>query len=68
MVARTEEGEGGFRVLAHHGAHESLAYGIDWRRAEEQEECRVGCNRLASCSFYDHLLTLWALKEDDISL
>jgi diphthamide biosynthesis protein 7 len=30
--------------------HESLAYGVDWNRSG---------TRLASCSFYDHMIALW---------
>ena len=36
--------------------HESLAYGVDWSgRTNEQGEDVV-----ASCSFYDHSLKVWA--------
>lgn len=47
---------GGFKLLEGcevseaYSGHESLAYGIDWK---------CGDDVLASCSFYDHLLTLW---------
>lgn len=46
-------------LVSRHTGHQSMAYGIDW--------CRPGCGTddnasmlLASCSFYDHALHLWA--------
>ena len=46
---------GCLRRTALYLAHESegLAYGVDWMAAGS------GLGRVASCSFYDHLLTLW---------
>lgn len=37
--------------------HESLAYGVDWCRKQSNEG-----NIMASCSFYDHSLKLWEVK------
>ncbi len=55
----------GFETVAHNSDHASLAYGVDWRWDEEGENIGGGgggCGlRLASCSFYDHLLTQWSL-------
>lgn len=57
-------GLGGLAEVARHEGHASMAYGIDWC------ECRCGGGweekgqeeslLLASCSFYDHALHLWA--------
>ncbi len=53
-------GSGSLATVAHNGDHESLAYGVDWRCNEQDEQASY---RLASCSFYDHLLTLWSLEK-----
>lgn len=37
--------------------HESLAYGVDWSDGGKTED---GKDLIASCSFYDHALHLWA--------
>lgn len=36
--------------------HESLAYGVDWSGGQNAE----GRDLVASCSFYDHTVHVWA--------
>ncbi len=57
-----KETDAKFTELAHNAEHASLAYGIDWRWSEESEDEEEGVLRLASCSFYDHLLTVWTAR------
>ena len=45
----------------HYQAHESLAYGLDWKY--DGEEGSDGTKAfLASCSFYDHLFSVWSIS------
>lgn len=55
-------------VVRYKGKHESLGYGIDWSystttssRADDTGGAKQEKTEklVASCSFYDHLLTLW---------
>ena len=45
------------KKLTHYTEHDSLAYGLDFQWNEELT--------LASCSFYDHLLTVWSVEEEN---
>jgi diphthamide biosynthesis protein 7 len=45
------DGEVSLKSMEAYRKHESLAYGLDWNRSG---------STLASCSFYDHLITLWS--------
>jgi diphthamide biosynthesis protein 7 len=45
-------------VLAHYSEHASLAYGVDWKAGDAEDKDLL----VASCSFYDHLLTLWTVS------
>lgn len=70
VVLRLDDGDGvgALEEVAQYGGHQSMAYGIDWCECrglavggggEEEEEASRGLF-LASCSFYDHALHLWA--------
>ncbi|KAL7336774.1 WD40-repeat-containing domain protein [Rhodotorula toruloides] len=48
---------GGSKQHARFDKHESLAYGVDWSDGGKTED---GKDLIASCSFYDHALHLWA--------
>ena len=39
--------------------HESLAYGVDWCLDYQQKNENKDETVIASCSFYDKLLTVW---------
>ena len=41
----------------HYTAHDSLAYGVDWKNPDV----------LASCSFYDHSLKVWRWNNPETS-
>ena len=43
--------------IAHYNEHSSLAYGLDFRCADNKVQ-------LASCSFYDCLLKVWNINVD----
>ena len=69
-----EDGLGALEEVASYGGHQSMAYGIDWCECRcltvggggEEEEDDDSTRRqllLASCSFYDHALHLWAAEE-----
>ncbi|EIN13740.1 WD40 repeat-like protein [Punctularia strigosozonata HHB-11173 SS5] len=45
-----------YEIIKRFDAHESLAYGVDWSFAGEDEQ---GQTLIASASFYDHRLHLW---------
>lgn len=42
-------------VVTRFDEHESLAYGVDWSRMEQED----GESIVVSCSFYDHMMHLW---------
>ena len=42
------------KIVTNYREHESLAYGIDMKCAEDSKEIMI-----ATCSFYDHLLKIW---------
>jgi len=49
--------QGATTILREYREHESLAYGVDWQVPRQAALSRPSL--LASCSFYDHKLTLW---------
>lgn len=49
-VVRVEEE---IRLVKEYDVHKSIAYGADWSRVS---------NKIGTCSFYDHLFTLWSLE------
>ncbi|XP_071813276.1 diphthine methyltransferase-like [Apostichopus japonicus] len=68
--------ESTFQSVLNYQGHESLAYGVDWSRLNPTICDPTGENRdrsdniptkrthiVASCSFYDHLMKIWLLKE-----
>jgi diphthamide biosynthesis protein 7 len=48
--------DAGGKLHARFDGHESLAYGVDWSGGPNAQ----GQDVVASCSFYDHLLHVWA--------
>jgi diphthamide biosynthesis protein 7 len=59
----TNDGEAGSQLetlVSYKGKHMSLGYGIDWSYGPVRDEASNE-DLVASCSFYDHLLTLWKL-------
>ncbi|KAH9812196.1 WD40-repeat-containing domain protein [Melampsora americana] len=60
-VPESESNENHIRVHTQFNEHDSLAYGADWgeeQRSETQETSTI----VGSCSFYDHLMHLWAFE------
>ncbi|GAA6063011.1 hypothetical protein JCM10212_002652 [Sporobolomyces blumeae] len=49
---------GGGELVRRFEGHESLAYGVDWSDGAQTAE---GRDLVASCSFYDHAMHVWAV-------
>lgn len=56
LVADEEGGAKESTLWARFDEHESLAYGVDWCGITSAQ----GEDVVASCSFYDHSLKVWA--------
>jgi diphthamide biosynthesis protein 7 len=52
---------GALEVVESYKKHESLAYGVDWKKGESK------ISVLATCSFYDRLLGVWIPENDVVS-
>lgn len=50
-----------FEVILEYKEHDSLAYGVDFMH----QPLRQGFG-VASCSFYDHLLTVWNFQDESL--
>ncbi|KAK4748113.1 hypothetical protein SAY87_014699 [Trapa incisa] len=61
-ILKAKEG-GEIEVMQTYKKHESLAYGADWQRGEIGEGGRKK-NVIATCSFYDRLVRIWAPECD----
>ena len=48
-------------VVASYNEHKSLAYGADWSQVDWTDSRAEGSGLVATCSFYDHQLHVWAL-------
>jgi len=51
-------------ILTKYSEHESLAYGADWVKGIELSVGSSFHNLIATCSFYDHLLTVWSVESE----
>ena len=57
------DANGTFSVNSRYEGHESLAYGIDWRKSGERENGMKDQCLLATCSFYDRCVQLTSFEE-----
>lgn len=50
-----------YTITARNDVHTSLAYGADWQFASSTSagDSAQGFSVIASCSFYDHMLSIW---------